>query len=147
MIERLSIIWISDLSDKIKQDFFEAVVVSVLLYECTTWMLTKRMEKKLDGNYSQRLRAFLYKYQKQHSTKELYDQLPPKSQTIQVRQTKHAGHYWWSKYVHINDVHLWNPTHGHTTVGWLAKTYIKQLWADTRCSLPELSGVRDDMDG
>ena len=40
-INRLSIIWKSDLSDKIKPDFFQAAVVSILL--------TKHIEKKLDG--------------------------------------------------------------------------------------------------
>ena len=30
--------------------FFQAAVVSILLYGCTTSTLTKRMEKKLDGN-------------------------------------------------------------------------------------------------
>ena len=40
-INRQSIIWKSDLSDKIKQDFFPAAVVSVLLNGCITWMLTK----------------------------------------------------------------------------------------------------------
>ena len=32
--------------------FFQAAVVSILLYRCTTWTLTKRLEKKLDGNYT-----------------------------------------------------------------------------------------------
>ena len=49
-IDRLLTIWKSDLSDKIKMQFFQAVVVSVLLYGCTTLTLTKRLEeKKLDG--------------------------------------------------------------------------------------------------
>ena len=34
------------LSDKIKLDVFEAVAVLVLLYGCTTWILTKRIQKK-----------------------------------------------------------------------------------------------------
>ena len=29
-----------------KRSFFQAAVVSILLYGCTTWTLTKRMEKK-----------------------------------------------------------------------------------------------------
>ncbi len=33
-----------------KRSFFQAAVVSILLYGCTTWTLTKRLEKKLDGN-------------------------------------------------------------------------------------------------
>ena len=51
-INRLLVIWKSDLSNKIKCSFFQVEVVSVLLYGCTTWTLTKCMEKKLDGNYT-----------------------------------------------------------------------------------------------
>ena len=45
-IDRLSIIWKLELSDKIKQ-FFQVVSVSgpILLYGCITWMLTKCIEK------------------------------------------------------------------------------------------------------
>ena len=42
-----------------KRSFFQAAVVSILLYACTTWTLTKRVEKKLDGNYTGMLRAIL----------------------------------------------------------------------------------------
>ena len=59
-IDRLSIIWKSDLTDKMKCSFFLAVVLSILLYGCTTWTLTKRL-KKLDGNYTRMLRAILNK--------------------------------------------------------------------------------------
>ena len=54
-INRLSVIWKSDLSDKMKCSFFQAAVVFILLYGCTTWMLTKWMEKKLDDNYTRML--------------------------------------------------------------------------------------------
>ena len=40
-----------DQTDKMKRSFFQAAVVSILLNGCTTWMLTKRLEKKLDGNH------------------------------------------------------------------------------------------------
>ena len=49
-INMLSIIWKSDLTDKMKRSFFQAAVASILLYGCTTWTLTKRLEKKVDGN-------------------------------------------------------------------------------------------------
>ena len=49
-INRLSIIWKSDLSNKIKHNFFQTAAVSILLYGCTTWTLTKHIEKKLDPN-------------------------------------------------------------------------------------------------
>ena len=45
-IIRLSVIWKSGLANKIKHSFFQAAVVSILLYGCTTWTLTKHMEKK-----------------------------------------------------------------------------------------------------
>ena len=68
-IKRLLIISKSNLPDKIKRSFFQAVVVSVLLYGCTTWTLTERMEKKLDGNNTRMQRAVWNKSWRQHLTK------------------------------------------------------------------------------
>ena len=67
-IDRLSIIWKSDLADKMKRNFFQAAVLSILLYGYTTWTLTKRLEKKLDDNYTRMLQAILNKSWRQHST-------------------------------------------------------------------------------
>ena len=76
-IDRLSIIWKSDMADKMKRSFFQAAVTSILLYGCTTWTLTKRLEKKLDGNYTRMLRAILNKSWQQHPTRhQLYGHLP-----------------------------------------------------------------------
>ena len=58
-IDRQSIIWKSDLTDKMKCSFFQAAVVSILLYGCTTWTLTKRLKEKRDGNYTRMLRAIV----------------------------------------------------------------------------------------
>ena len=44
-IDKLAIIWKSDLTDKIKRSFFQAAVVSILLYGCTTWTLTNGWRK------------------------------------------------------------------------------------------------------
>ena len=91
-IVSLSVIWKSDLTDKIKRSFFQAAVVSILLYGCTTWMLTKHVEKNLDGNYTRMLRAILNKSWRQHPIKQqLYGHLPPITKTIQVRRTRHTG--------------------------------------------------------
>ena len=88
----VSVIWKSDLIDKMKRSFFQAAVVSILLYGCTTWMLTKRLEKKLDGNYTRMLRAILNKSWRQHTTRhQLYGHLPPITKTIKVRRTRLAG--------------------------------------------------------
>ena len=69
-INRLSIIWKSDLTDEMKRSFFQAAVTSILLYGCTTWTLTKRLEKKLDGNYTRMLRAILNKSWRQPPTRQ-----------------------------------------------------------------------------
>ena len=111
-IDRLSVIWKSDLTDKIKRSFFQAAVVSILLYGCTTWTLTKRMEKKVDGNYTRMLRAILNKSLRQHSAKQhLYDHLPPIMKTIQVRRTRYAGHCWRARTSYY-DILPWIPLHG-----------------------------------
>ena len=68
-IDRLSIIWKSDLTDKMKGSFFQEAVVSILIYGCTSWTLTKRLEKKLDGNYTRMLGAVLNKSWWQHPTR------------------------------------------------------------------------------
>ena len=112
-IDRLSVIWKSDLTDKMKCSFFKAAVVLILLYGCTTWTLTKRMEKKLDSNYTRMLWAILNKFWRQHPTKQqLYGHLPPIMKTIKIRRTRHAGHCWSSRDEFISDVLLWTLSHG-----------------------------------
>ena len=118
-----------------KRSFFQAAVVSILLYGCTTWTLTKRLKKKLDGNYTRMLRAILNKSWRQHPTRQqLYGQLPPVTKTIQVRRTRHAGHSWRSKDQLISDVLLWTPAYCQAKAGQPARTYIQQLCEDTGCS-------------
>ena len=144
-IDRLSIIWKSDLTDKMKRSFFQAAVVSILLYGCTTGTLTKRLEKKLDRNYTRMLRAVLNKSRRQHPTRhQLGGHLPPISKTIQVRQTRHVGHCWRSKDELISDVLLWTPTYGRAKAGRPARTYIQQLCEDTGCSPEDLPEAMND---
>ena len=141
----LSVIWKSDLTDKIKHSFFQAVVMSILLYGCTTWTLTKRMEKKFNGNYTRMLWAILNKSWRQHPTKQqLYCHRPPITKTIKIRQTRHAGHYWRSRDKLIGDLLQWTPSHGWGKAGKPAQTYIQQLWTDTWCSPENLPEAMDD---
>ena len=111
-IDRFFIIWKSDLTEKMKHTFFQAAVVSILLYGCTTWTLTKRLEKMLDGNYTRMLRAILNKSWQQHPTRhQLYGHLPPITKTIQARRIRHAGHCWRSRDELISDLLLWTPAY------------------------------------
>ena len=116
-----------------KRSFFQAAVASILLYGCTTWTLTKRLEKKLGGNYTRMLRAIFNKSWRQHPRHQLYGHLPPITKTIQVRRTRHAGHCWRSRDELISDVLLWTPTHGRAKAGRPVRTYIQQLCEDTEC--------------
>ena len=144
-IDRLSIIWKSDLTDKMKRSFFQAAVVSILLYRCTTWTLTKRLKKKLDSNYTRMLRAILNKSWRQRPTRhQLYGHLPPITKTIQVRRTTHAGHCWRNRDELISDVLQWTPTYGRAKAGRPARTYIQQLCEDTGCSPEDLPEAMND---
>ena len=147
-INRLSVIWKSDLTDKMKHSFFQAAIVSILQYGCTTWTLTKLLAKKLDSNYTRMLRAILNKSWRQHPTKQqLYGHLPPITKTIQVRRARHAGHCWRSRDELINDVLLWTPSHGQTKAGWPARTYIQQLCEQMGCSPEDLPEAMNNREG
>ena len=102
-----------------KRSFFQAAVVSILLYGCTTWKLTKRLEKKLDGNYTRMLRAILNKSWRQHPTRH-------------------------QLYGHLLVALLWTPTYGQAKAGRPARTYIQQLFEDTACSPEDLPEAMND---
>ena len=109
------------------------------------WTLTKRLEKKLDGNYTRMLRAILNKSWRQHPTRrQLYGHLSPITKTIQVRRARHAGHCWRSKDELVSDVLLWTPTYGQAKAGRPAQTYIQQLCEDTGCNPEDLPEVMND---
>ena len=128
-----------------KHSSFQAAIVSILLYGCTTWTLTKRMEKKLDGNYTRMLPAILNKSWRPHPTKlQLYNHLPSITKTIRIRRTRHAGHSWRSRDELISDVLLWSPSHGRAKAGRPARTYIQKLCANMGCGPEDLLKAMDD---
>ena len=128
-----------------KCSFFQAAVILILLYGWTTWTLTKRLEKKLDSNYTRMLWAILNKSWWQHPTRhQLFGHLPPITKTIQVRQTRHAGHCWRSRDELISDVLLWTPTYDRAKAGRPAQTYIQQLCEDTGCGPEDLPKAMND---
>ena len=146
IIKRLYfMLWKWNLTDKMKRSFLLAAVMSILLYGCTPWTLTKRLEKKLDGNYTRMLRAILNKSWQQHPRKhQLYSHLPPITKTTQVRWTRHTGHCWRSRDELISDVLLWTLTYRRAKAGRPARTYIQQLCEDTGCSPEDLLGAMND---
>ena len=146
-IDRLSVILTSDLSDKIKFSFFQATVVSILLYCCTTWTLTKHMEENLYVNCTRMLQAVLNKSRWQHPTKgQLHGHLPLITKTIQIRRTKHVGHCWRSKDELMRDVLQWTTSDGQAKVGRPARTYLQQLSTDRGCRLEDQQEAMDGRD-
>ena len=123
--------------------FFRPNICNII--ECTTWTLSKRLEKKLDGNYARMLRAILNKSWQQHPTRhQLYGHLPPITKTIQARRTRHAGHCWRSKDEPVSNVLLWTPAYGQSKAGQPVRTYIQQLCDDTGCNPEDLPEAMND---
>ena len=58
-INRLSIIWKSDLTDKMKRSFFQAAVASILLYGCT--ITRRQLHKNAASNLEHVLAATPHK--------------------------------------------------------------------------------------
>ena len=107
---------------------------------CTTWTLTKWLEKKLDGNYTRMLWAILNKSWRQHPTRhQLYGHLPPITKTIQARRTRHSGHCWRSR-----DELIRTSTYGQAKAGQPAWIYIQQICEDTGCSSEDLPEAMND---
>ena len=77
VIDRLSTTWKYDLSDKIRQELFHAVAVSVLLYCCTTSTLMKNLKRVRRELHND---ACCFE-DIQHTTKLMYGHLSPISQS------------------------------------------------------------------
>ena len=143
VIDRLSVIRKSGLTDKIKRSFLQAAVVSILLiwmhymdanktYGEKVWW---QLHKNAASNIEQFLVATPYKTAAMR---------PPTThhENYLSWRTRHAGHSWRNK-----DELMWTPSHGRVEAGRPARTYIQQLCTDTGCDLEDLLGAMDDRDG
>ena len=104
--------------------------MSVQLYRYTTWTLTIRIEKKLDRN---------------HKFDQIQEASPLKIAALRPL-TSHLTDYpcktcWvkWCKDELISDVLLLTPTHKHSSVGWLEKTFVYQLNSNSEYCLQRSS--------
>lgn len=146
-LDILRMIWKSTLPDRMKRQFFRAVVESVLVYGSSTWTLTKRLEKLLDGSYTRMLCTVLNISWKEHLTRQrLYGTLPTLSSTIRERCLRFAGHCGRTKEELVSSMLLWTPKHGYTKVGRPSKTYIQLIAQDPGCKTEELKSLMQDRD-
>ena len=111
-IDRLSIIWKSDLTDEMKRSFFQAAVVSILLYGCTTWTLIVERTLNAETNIEQ------VQATTPHETPTVR---PPAShhenytgQTSQTRRTLLEKQRRARKWRTTMDPHIW-PSKSRTT--------------------------------
>ena len=100
------------LFNKIKQNFFQAMVVPILLYWCATRTLTKRIEKKVDGNCVRILRIILHNSWKQQHTKKCYT-------AINLQSLKYPN-----KTEKVCDVLLRTPSHERANIRQHIRTYL-----------------------
>ena len=146
-LHKLDKIWKSNLSEKLKRNFFRATVESVLIYGSVSWTLTSTSEKKIDGAYTRMLRAALNIPWQSHTTnEELYEKMPRITQSIRQQRMRFVGHSFRSKEELAGDVLLWQPKHGKQSTGRPKKSYIDQLISDTGCSYQELPTAMGDRD-
>ena len=136
----------SQTSDEIKRNFYQAAVVSILLYRFTTRTMTKRIAKKLDGNLIRMLRAKLNKYWKHSTRQQLYGHLLLISKTIKIRRIRLVGNCRRRKDELIRDILLWTPSNGCASVIRSIRIYLQLLCTDTGCSLDDLTEAMDDRD-
>ncbi len=92
-LNKMSSIWESSMSRKVKTRFFIAAIESILLYGCESWTVTPRIERSLNGTYTRMLRKVLgIKWTSHTSNAELYGELPPVGNKIAARRMELAGH-------------------------------------------------------
>jgi hypothetical protein len=133
-IKKMYRVWKSDHIDrKVKINLFLATIESILLYNATTWTMTKGLEKSLDGAYTKLLRyALNVSWQDHVKNVDLYGNLPKVSIRLRQRRLTFAAHCWrsaQSAYQPAHELLFWSVPDGVAKRG-AYKTYVKVLLQD-----------------
>ena len=135
-LDRRSVTWKSDRTDKIKRSFFQEAVVLILLYGCSTCTLTKQMEKKawrqLPKNACEQYWSPGGSTPQSSNSTATYHLLRKLSKLDE--RTGYEGHSWRSRDEVIRDVLLWTLSHGRAKAGRPSRAYLQQLCVDTECN-------------
>ena len=130
-ITRMHLIWRSQMELGLKRRFFSATVVSILLYGCETWSMTKNCERKLDGAYTKLLRYASGVHWSDHITNAvLYGDLPKISLVIKRRRLRFAGHCIRAIHQPVSQLVLRQPISGFRRGGASVLTYPKVIQSD-----------------
>ena len=142
---KLCKIWKSDLERSLKINIFRACVESILLYGSETWTITKKMEARIDGCYTQLLRRVLnISWRYRIPNKVVYGKLPPISLTIKQRRLRFAGHCARSSSQPISKLIFWTPTSGSLRRGRKPLNYPDTICNDLGLEKTEIANLMQD---
>ena len=123
---------------ELKQKFFSATVMSVLLYGCETWSVTATMEKRTNGAFTKLLRyASNIRWQDIITNAVVYRGFEFNNLAAQVRKrrVRFAGHWMRATYQPVCHLVLKEPTSYIRGKG-NTRTYTKTILADIRLYVP-----------
>ena len=87
--KRMHRVWQSNVSRNIKVRLFQATVETVLLYGAEAWMMTKGLERALNGTYTRLLRYALgIRWQDHQTNDQVYQNIQPVSERLRARRLK-----------------------------------------------------------
>ncbi len=131
-MNKLSKVWKSNIPRKLKINFFQASVESILLYGSETWTVTARLKERIDGCYTKLLRkAINVRWQDHPTNDDVYQNLPKLSETIRRRRMNFAGHCARALDQPASTLLFWTPQKGTTSRGRPTKSYPDNIKEDT----------------
>ena len=142
---KLEKIWKSNLNRQNKINVFRACVESILLYGSETWTITKLLEARIDGCYTQLLRRALNISWKEHiPNKVVYGKLPPITSIIKARRLSFAGHCLRTADQPVSHLVFWTPTGGCSSRGRQRITYPDTIKNDIELEEQEIIKLMKD---
>ena len=145
-LHKLNKVWASSMSRSTKIQLFRATTETILLYGSSTWSLSTKEEKSLDGTYTRMLRKVLnISWSERVTNAELYGSLGRVSDTIRSRRLKLAGHVFRDTSSPAHRTVTWIPTHGYDRRGRPPTSFVDTILRDTNtCTVPELETLMRD---
>ena len=142
---KLEKIWKSKLDRTIKIKFFRACVESILMYGSETWTVTKALEERINGCYTQLLRRVLDISWRDHQTnKKVYGDIPPLSVSLRKRRLQFAGHCLRTTDQPVSKLIFWTPSYGHSKRGRKCTTYPDSIVKDLDLEPNEIQQLMKD---
>ena len=139
---KLDKIWHSNLPSSVKVQTFQTLIEPVHTYGSDTWTLSTKLEKRLDGTYTNLLRRVQNISRRDHATlNPIYGDLTPLSLRLKQKRLQFAGHCHRAKNEVISSLLLWHPT-GRVHPRKL--TYPETIARDSGLDIRDLSTAMQD---